>query len=1082
MKQRPDFSQFVFGKTIGGSAYQIVSHTADFIGQEAELAEIQATHSLVGPQPSPNLQAVGLFRHQAGCVVLVQAEPATIGAGTNGYDSSRRPFLQQRYIYLPIESIREHHGMLLPLLSILIDQPIPAETTLNPRLAAFPAAALAAPMPAPEQVADLIRQVAALRDAEHNPLLLQMISALINGRRLIMDGDPPDGPRSEQVLECLVSLLPATCRYSISIAAGAIDEQHCTWPRALIKFNGPPTLNEEVVWFDRRGKRLVMVGEAPQLLGSRYATLLRPLIEQPDLIPRLLETLDSISDPDIALASLNTHDLPLRLLDLLSEPQHELTANALFVGMRPQEFQALLPTIVDCDLIPIALEAGTQQILAGNHAYQPLIADLWMQMPDAKRFQWLREHDAAAPALVETLIRRMIDSEEQFKHLSADQRHEVLSICCSVITKQAVDRFDDALSFVDYIVKHIELTEIEQFSLFDAAINQSTPRPSIDTLLQHPMLALLFRLPAEQFMASHLRAALLAQSGETATLLERVVTQRHLAFRDLIDLTRALHISGERCTQIYADALSVWRPAPDDAIPLLIELILDSRQAPSEADWSWQHTLGAAAGWFQEQLPDIVQSLERLALNPDWLNWQELVQHLTADPIEQMLFLDRIAFDPVAVPFVAWLSLIARSQEYEAHFAHSYTLSRLKRSCPASLQKILHIVTGPYKIIKTNLLDELEQIRATIHFSVDILFWLIERAVQRTSIDSPTPLRQITTLVAAYLQYQRSTDHSVIWQQLHNLAPQLALIFNALLTGADAYLLIDRLLIASDEHLPVILRWIQLSGRRDQLRGALLERLVHSGAHHLINREILQVLSSDATAIHFQPQDWINATYLCWTFPAGQFYVPRLSNPFTQLHKNHLADQARIFLQSTPDPSKYLQRVLEDAKRCDLDHALCANILTSIPAAACTIDIVYEYLYIDGKIIDPIEKQHLVSLVLRLNVSTDEHEQATLKKCFIDLLISLLHNHEDIAATLEYWRKITQCKHIYDQAFQSAIYTSLQTSSGRFFEGGDTPISRCVALSKRLQGYELSRERQIIAEAAQSYRRRVQEIEDMDLQ
>lgn len=296
------YSQFVYGKFAGGQGgYKIVAHTEDLdvdrINQIAQKYKFWGNTPPQGPK-----KAVGFFVEEGNQSELVffQVNHVTGNYGKN--------FNQYRYTLVPIDEMKKLGYRSYRLLIWLKKQNIPSIKRYNPKLERLqiPILAEGISKERKQREAKLVEDCLQEKDRQEKPFLLSAISALINGRRVLVNNVDSYLSAPNYYLASIFALLPAICRSEISVAVGNIDEQKCDWARAIVKdINSESvSLPQNCIWLNRM-RNAVIGYDSQNSWQSGYVRRIDEIIsENPHNIPEIIAELDRITEPRIKLESL----------------------------------------------------------------------------------------------------------------------------------------------------------------------------------------------------------------------------------------------------------------------------------------------------------------------------------------------------------------------------------------------------------------------------------------------------------------------------------------------------------------------------------------------------------------------------------------------------------------------------------------------------------------------------------------------------------------------------------------------------------------------------------------------------------
>jgi hypothetical protein len=151
------------------------------------------------------------------------------------------------------------------------------------------------------------------------------------------------------------------------------------------------------------------------------------------------------------------------------------------------------------------------------------------------------------------------------------------------------------------------------------------------------------------------------------------------------------------------------------------------------------------------------------------------------------------------------------------------------------------------------------------------------------------------------------------------------------------------------------------------------------------------------------------------------------------------------------------RRLLDDCKEWGLDRAAQEEILKEAQAAACDVDLLDEYMYDNGEVIDPAKHRALFRLVLQQKPRNNEETRRL--EAFLTQQVKRQFEGGLNPDTLKQWREMSVDKGIYRSAFERAAQWWIEKQ----------PLRELVHVTNSLKQSGLHEESQAINDAVLAY-------------
>ncbi|MDB9516055.1 hypothetical protein PN466_03650 [Roseofilum reptotaenium CS-1145] len=658
------YSQFIHGKLVSNQAsgYQLVARSADLTNEVSLKTMAEKTHRFWGARPPETPKAVGIF-WQEDKLVLIKAETA-VDAQNQLVINGTRGFNQHRYVFISVTSILAWQGRTFPLLSWMYEQPIPV-------LDRFQADLPHLSIPPLEEVKSAeIRENESQKirlcleeDNRNDPLFFSALSAVVNGKRLLLTNQNIDNP-PENWIESILLLLPAGIRPQISIAIGTLEEQGCTWAKLVVKTNqhSSRSLPENTLWLNRATQTFEGQSEE-NTFENRYVDYIRDhLAQAPDTLQQLIQKLDEIVDDDITLDSLAQSQIIIRLIPVLPEEQQDELLSKYISELTIEKWAELIPQIVNEDyqqgLVFAWTELGKKKTLEAQAI--SLMLKIWSRLLNSQLVQSLDELQKNLP-LAEILLKHGLLQQNRRTLEDPGIVETLIALCKSVVADKAGSDWLEAWKFATHLATHkLFEDEKETFSLLDTALLGNIPVTDLYKFFTFKLASLLPNIEVEQFKQSNLHGQLTTKNRELADLLDILLAECHAGLANLPKIANLIEMDNATKDNWYATFLKKWSPSWENAKFLLVEVI---KETPNSGNHFSRYEFHQTYTWFEPQQPELKQIFNNLQQNYNCENWVNLAEAIYDIQKEQTEFVDSLVGNifPVAVMH-KWLPLIVNDE------------------------------------------------------------------------------------------------------------------------------------------------------------------------------------------------------------------------------------------------------------------------------------------------------------------------------------------------------------------------------------------------------------------------------------
>ncbi len=845
------YSQFIHGKLNGDRHYQLIALTADLQGREAELQTLAQTYRFWGQQPpSDSPIALGVFHDTwQGCetILIAQAMQALQATGQPALDIQGRPYIQHRYVFMPKTDLHPLLGRLWLLLNWIMTETkgIPIFQQLETNLEPLTQPDFGDDWFRPRDEQRKLQQALTLSHQPEQPVLLSALAALINQKRIIFDAADTHDIYSEDLLESLLLLLPACLRSQASIAAGAIEANHCTQAQIMVKTDGLPSgaLASDLVWVKRANNQF-FGSVQPEVLGSAYTSLLKPILAQETslgILLRLLDSLDGHSGNSQAWDwnTLTNGTITPHLIPALPDSKARQTYwQTALKNLSPEGWQKTLPFILDDVGLEIAWLRLQTEIKRQPTSFAPLAFNLWKNFSQAYITYTLQEELPADLVLAENLIRHGL-----LTALGEEHRGEIYHLCLHLVRSLTVNKVGDALSLSQFILSADFIgSQFERLLLQEAVLPLQASKSIFITFFNDHIALHLSDLSLSQLAQSRVYQALIEDDSCIQDCVKTIICSSEW-LNCLPELATRTDMTLTQRGQFYVASLVAWQPSYHDAKPLLRDLTVNwvatyapdqrpslssifaplhdwlARYAPPPLirylvsdDWSVDDTSDqtretdlspplkqssteakADATSTLPLYPTTQESVPMKSLNPahqrfeDWCN---ISQALFDDQLGQISFLDHATVgQPLYLMVRQWLLGCVEHPSAKARFEVSYTWHTLQTEGPAWLADGIAQILGWQEISLSALLPIIERVQQTLNLPQTTLFKFLESRPRHSDDD-------LGLLLSAYLSHF-AADSSLtledipLWPLLQSQAPKVAQLYKTLAEGQGNHSALD---------------------------------------------------------------------------------------------------------------------------------------------------------------------------------------------------------------------------------------------------------------------------------------------------
>lgn len=1060
-----NFSQFIHGKTTNGRNYDLVALTADLAGREDELERIAQKYRFWGSQPPvDNPIAVGVFHHGDN-LLLVQAMQAAYANGRLAADVQGRPYTQHRYVFIPLEALDGLDGRLWLLLNWIMEttRGIPTFDRMDRGLAPLPAPVINGHWFNPTDERDKLTRSLSLKDRAGHPVLLSVLSALVNRKRVVFDAAATSDIFSEDLLEGTLLLLPAACRSQISVAAGALDERVCTRANLMVRTNGTPNgpLSDDLVWAKRANNQFYGAIENGTL-ESGYAKLIEPIISGADslnILLRILDDLETVGNSGEAGAwrALNNGWLTPHLIPAMPDPERRAKYwRSALKNISSAEWEAILPSIIDETGLEIAWAELQRQVKRHPTDFAPLVFDLWRSFSADYIRYTLREELSADLKLAEALIANGL-----LTHLNREHRADVFDLCEAVIAAKASRNRREASELVRLVLREGGFDNAaEQFALQEALLSRKISRADLLEAFNDLLVPTLPTLTPDDLAESRIYRALVKLTPDIAALVDKLVTQNSRALASLPKIAAASEMSLAQRRDLVSVCVAGWQAAWSSALPLLTDLVTQwIAEYPPENRPHLATVFDGMDKWLSRNAPESVHPLLTVTgAEFAFEDWQTLAHTFFSDELGRVSFMDHVTVGEPVQPMVAcWLRVVAEDGAATDRFEASYTWHHLQDDGPTWLSDGVSQLLGWEKAGFSALLPLLERLQSTLGVSQTDLFKLLGRLPGSGDDD-------VGLMLAAYLPQLAAGKNGDVeslpaWQMLNAQAPKVAGVYKILAEGQknpalDKFnqLKLNAALTEAPEHAAALAHWLQLCGKGNWLAGKLLETLLEQWHAHpeTIDPLLLARLLQPELAEKYAFADWLALAKICWRPDYLSLWPDGNQPSLTSRQRSQVIAVASSVARQYVSAGQASQ-LLSACRHWNLPESALLELAGDFPPEICNFKLLHPYLYSDGTVIKPNDhtSQKILSLAMQLNPA-DILEQAQYKLFLTRLLTDQLQGERGVLFFTA-WNQVIVDRKVFNQALSAAVtdmapqhFSLMLNRAHQLSEQGVTDLSQTV--------------------------------------
>ena len=306
------YEQFTYGKMHQFAPEDIIACTHALDNHRDRLRLIAREHSFWRyPLEKRQRRAVGAFQVSNsffGQDILIIVHAYQIPPRTSGDNS----YSLHRYILIPVKDVEnaQLRDGIYELLLHFVGQQIPSsinrlEQVTIPLLCNAPDDRNSRLNE--EDVCRIIESILSERDRREEPFLITAISGLLNAQNVLINKTSSESAESfYRFFTDIFKLLPAACRYEISVAIGSFQEASCQWAKLLFKSEriNDQGLPQDVLRLNREQNEVY--NRTGYNSSSEYVQLLKEILTQPDKewVKSLLEELNGLKDSSWKLQQL----------------------------------------------------------------------------------------------------------------------------------------------------------------------------------------------------------------------------------------------------------------------------------------------------------------------------------------------------------------------------------------------------------------------------------------------------------------------------------------------------------------------------------------------------------------------------------------------------------------------------------------------------------------------------------------------------------------------------------------------------------------------------------------------------------
>jgi hypothetical protein len=238
---------------------------------------------------------------------------------------------------------------------------------------------------------------------------------------------------------------------------------------------------------------------------------------------------------------------------------------------------------------------------------------------------------------------------------------KLIALCKNVVANQASFAWLKSWQFATNLAAHkFFADEKKAFLLFDTTLIGEITVKYLYNCFALRLGILLPSIGAEQFKQSCLRQQFATKNVEVAILLDTLLAERNLGLAKLPQVAKLTDMSYSEKNTLYEAFLRTWSPSKENARPLLVSVIKESKTLPNNFS---RDDFRQTYAWFEQQQPGLNAVFDSLQQDYSCDNWVNLAQSIYETQKEQTEFVDTLVGNifPVAV-MQKWLPLIVDNE------------------------------------------------------------------------------------------------------------------------------------------------------------------------------------------------------------------------------------------------------------------------------------------------------------------------------------------------------------------------------------------------------------------------------------
>lgn len=687
------YPQFIKGKFLNKRMeYRIVAHSSDFNQSKIDINDISMKYKFWGTiKPNGNDKAVGAFRLND-TFLLFQVAPA-IKNRRLCVDGSNSPFIQLRYVYIPIQDLAILNYRLFPLLNWLYKQDIPVFDQFNDTLECLSIPLLDRPLSSESKKQELANLEKCLdnTDKDQNPFILSTLAVLLNKGKLILDycRQTENSPSSDVYIKNLLSLLPANFRAYWAIALGTINEKYCfEWAEILYKTNSKPeSFSTNTVFFNTNEKQFLRRGVDKNVLKHDYITdIIQPITKEPERLSYLLSRLDKIEEVPVAdeqrqilpVEEITNPRIIIRLIPALPKEDQIKLRDKYLLDLKVKDWETIIPLIeTDESALLIAVDAMRQDIIQGrfNSIQSIFILLTYLSKNLVEDFLKKLQNNFF---LGETLLNaKLLDqppitSDEEIKQ-------EARKLCQVIVKeKSRQEGLGKAQEFATNLINDAIFPDSFQFRLFDTILDNKNivNINSIYSFFNSTLAPLLTEISAKDFIHKSYLYQRLQEANNSGQIVEQIsyLLEHKNEVSQLPAIAKLTKMTWQDEYKFLQEFLINFEPDSSQFENLLINLFEQTEKNKHQYSSNTYNS---------QSFSDItkvnntttrrLKVLENIHLNPlSWDMWQQIGEDLYKNDLEKInKFFDRVyevenSFLPQVLEH--WLNDIAEKRNLLATF------------------------------------------------------------------------------------------------------------------------------------------------------------------------------------------------------------------------------------------------------------------------------------------------------------------------------------------------------------------------------------------------------------------------------